>query len=189
MLEQDLLAKVIQILDAGKIEYMLTGSYVSSLQGQPRSTHDIDIIVAIKKTQVSRFAKSFPSPDFYLDEESIIEAIEKKDMFSLIETGGGNKIDFWLLTDSPFDQSRFSRRYIEEFMGQKIYVSSPEDTILAKLNWSKLSGGSQKQFLDALSVYEVQSGKLDIFYLEKSVKKLKLENFWQELKAKAQPLD
>lgn len=30
------------------IPYMLTGSLVSSLQGIPRSTHDMDIIVSIK---------------------------------------------------------------------------------------------------------------------------------------------
>lgn len=31
----------------------------------------------------------------------------------------------------------------------------------------KLSGGSQKQFTDALRVYEVQYQKLDVFYIEK----------------------
>ncbi len=91
---------------------MLTGSYASSLQVQPRSTHDIDIIVLLQKEQVSKFAESFPHPGFYLDKESIIKAIENQDRFDLIETGGSNKVDFWLLTDSPFDRSRFSRRYI-----------------------------------------------------------------------------
>ncbi len=111
MLEQDLLKKIIKILEANQIEYMLTGSYASSLQGQPRSTNDIDIIVLLQNEHVSKFIESFPHPDFYLDKESIIEAIENQDMFNLIEIGGGNKVDFWLLTDSPFDRSRFSRRY------------------------------------------------------------------------------
>jgi hypothetical protein len=67
-------------------------------------------------------------------------------MANLIDTVSGDKADFWLLTETPFDYSRFTRRYHEELMGMRIAVSSPEDTILMKLRWSKMSGGSEKQF-------------------------------------------
>jgi len=80
----------------------------------------------------------------------------------------------------------FHVRYSEEFMGLKMQVSSPEDTILAKLRWAKLSGGSEKQFTDALRVYEVQHGKLDIDYLEHWVKKLDVESLWKRLTDKAE---
>lgn len=84
-------------------------------------------------------------------------------MFNLINLKEGDKVDFWILTDDPFDKSRFSRRITEEFMGIKLLVSTPEDTILAKLKWAKESGGSEKQFIDALRVYEVQYGKIDTY--------------------------
>lgn len=92
----------------------------------------------------------------------------------------------YILTDEPFDRSRFARRYLEEFMGLKIQVSSPEDTILAKLRWANLSGGSEKQFTDALRVYEVQYEKLDIHYLERWAKKLDIELLWNRLKDEAE---
>jgi len=38
----------------------------------------------------------------------------------------------------------------EDVFGFTMKISSPEDTILSKLKWIKLSGGSQKQFIDAL---------------------------------------
>lgn len=60
-------------------------------------------------------------------------------------------------------------------------VSTPEDTILAKLRWVKLSGGSEKQFTDALRVYEVQYGKLNIDYLKHWVKGLDVESLWKRL--------
>jgi hypothetical protein len=44
MSQQELLAKVVGALDQLEIQYMITGSIVSSLQGEPRSTHDIDIV-------------------------------------------------------------------------------------------------------------------------------------------------
>jgi len=59
---------------------------------------------------------------------------------------------------------------------------------LAKLRWAKLSGGSEKQFTDALLVYEVQYGKLDIDYMEQWVKKLNLESLWKRLVNKAEAI-
>jgi hypothetical protein len=163
------------------IEYMLTGSVVSSLQGEPRSTHDIDIIVNIPPPAATELARVFPLPNFYLDEEAILEAINRQSMFNLIEITTSDKVDFWILTGEPFDRSRFSRRYTEAVMGLNLQVSTPEDTILAKLRWAKLAGGSEKQFTDALRVYEVQFEKLDLDYLEGWVIKLGVEESWKRL--------
>jgi len=160
---------------------MITGSVVSSLQGEPRSTHDIDMVVAILSSKVNELVEAFPPSDFYLDKDSILDAINRKSMFNLIDLREGDKVDFWILTNDPFDQSRFSRRYREDFMGIRMQVSSPEDTILAKLRWAKLSGGSEKQITDALRVYEVQSGRLDIDYLEHWAKRLDVESWWKRL--------
>ena len=181
MSQQELLKKVIQTLDQAGIQYMITGSLASSLQGEPRSTHDIDMVIAIQKSKVQELIEAFPPPNFYLDEDSILDAINRQNMFNLIDVNVGDKVDFWILTEEPFDQSRFSRKISEEFMGFKMQVSTPEDTILAKLRWAKLSGGSEKQFTDALRVYEVQYGKLNIDYLKYWVRKLDVESLWKRL--------
>ena len=44
MSQQELLAKVVHTLEQLEIEYMVTGSIVSSMQGDPRSTQNIDIV-------------------------------------------------------------------------------------------------------------------------------------------------
>ncbi|MBI1880894.1 MAG: hypothetical protein HYR94_22170 [Chloroflexi bacterium] len=181
MSQQELLKKVVQVLETAGIEYMLTGSIVSSLQGEPRSTHDIDIITAIKEVSVAKLTEAFPPPDFYLDEEAIREAIHQRNMFNLIDITTGDKVDFWILTNESFDQSRFARRYAESLLGFNLQVSTPEDTILAKLRWAKLAGGSEKQFTDALRVYEVQFEKLDLAYLSLWVKKLEVDELWKRL--------
>jgi hypothetical protein len=69
-----------------------------------------------------------------------------------------------------------------------LWVSSAEDTILAKLRWAKLSGGSEKQDTDALRVYEVQYSLLDTDYLERWVETLGLRSEWQRLLGKARPI-
>ena len=186
MSQQKLLKAVIGVLDQARIQYMVTGSVASSMQGEPRSTHDIDMVIAIQESKAHELSEAFPPPDFYLDENSILDALKNQSMFNLINSKAGDKVDFWVFTDDPFDRSRFSRRISVDFMGIQMQVSSPEDTILAKLRWAKLSGGSEKQFTDALRVYEVQYGQLDVNYLEDWANKLNVQSLWKKLTKEAQ---
>ena len=185
MSQSELLTRVVQALEKARIPYMITGSVASSLQGEPRSTHDIDIVVAIKPSSIDEFKRAFPEPEFYLEPTSILDAIKYQSMFNLIHVAEGDKVDFWILTNEPFDLSRFQRRQTEMVYGDGVMVSSPEDTILAKLKWAKLSGGSDKQFGDALGVYEVQYPKLDLDYLEHWAYRLDIRELWEELKKKS----
>jgi hypothetical protein len=52
MSQPELLKLGVRVLEDAGIEYMLTGSLVSSLQGEPRSTHDADIVVSIEHSAV-----------------------------------------------------------------------------------------------------------------------------------------
>lgn len=185
MSQQELLAKVVSALNQVGIDYMVTGSLVSSLQGEPRSTHDIDFVISAAPEIVGALVEAFPPPDYYLDRESVTEAVSRREMFNLIDVKSGDKADFWILTDEPFDRSRFARKYEENVLGMTLKVSSPEDTILAKLRWAALSGGSEKQFIDALRVYEVQSGKLDMEHLEKWANELGVQSYLQRIKNEA----
>jgi hypothetical protein len=106
----------------------------------------------------------------------------------VVDLGSGDKVDFWLLTDEPFDRSRFARKRVVEVAGMRFPVSAPEDTILIKLRWAELTGGSQKQFTDALRVYEVQHGVLDLDYLNDWASRLGVESLWQRLRAEAIPI-
>ena len=138
---------------------------------------------------IPSLVQAFPQPQFYLSETGINDAIDHKSMFNLLDTSDGGKIDFWILTDDPFDQSRFERKYEENIFGFKMKISRPEDTILAKLRWAKLSGGSQKQFIDAVRVYEVQFAALDMNYFEHWVNELELQSLWNALRDEARPIN
>ena len=188
MLQPKLLKKVLALLEANHVDYMVTGSLVSSIQGEPRATHDVDILVNISIAVIPAFADTFKPPDYYISQTAIKEAIRQKSMFNLLDTTEGDKVDFWILTDDPFDQSRFSRKYEEKMLGLIMKISSPEDTILMKLRWADLSGGSEKQFIDALRVYEVQFGILDNDYLESWSVRLQIQQLWKRLKEEARPI-
>ena len=188
MSQSELLKTVIHVLDRVNMAYMVTGSLASSLQGEPRSTQNIKEVMDIHIPDIPKLLQAFPSPDYYLDEAMIREAIQHHSMFNLLDVTYGEKVDFWMLTNEPFDQSRFRRRYRERFLDIEFHVSRSEDTILAKLRWAHMAGGSEKQFRDALRVYEVQFENLDISYIEYLVAQLALESLWQELTTEAESL-
>jgi hypothetical protein len=185
MSQQELLAKVVRTLEQLEIEYMATGSIVSSLQGEPRSTHDIDIVVNLPRSKAQALADAFPSPDYFLDQDALLNAISGRGMANLMDITSGDKVDFWLLTETPFDLSRFARRYYLNVLGMRLAVSSTEDTILMKLRWAQMSGGSEKQFMDAVRVYEVQHEKLDHIYLLKWALELGIEKELDRLRNEA----
>jgi hypothetical protein len=188
MSQPELLRKLLHVLEAAGIPYMLSGSIVSSLQGEPRSTHDIDVVVELPQGAAGSLLGAFPPPDYYLDEHSIREAVRTHGSFNLLEPATGEKIDFWMLTGDPFDRSRFARRYVEEIAGMKASISRAEDTILQKLKWAEMSGGSERQFGDALRVYEVQHGMLDLPYIEDWAGRLGVSELWERLKREARPV-
>lgn len=181
MSQQDLLTRVVGALEESGCQYMVTGSYASSLQGEPRLTHHIDLVVVIPPGAVVKLSGYFPAPEFHLDVDQMKAAIREQTMFSVLHVPEGDKVDFWMLTSDPFDESRFSRKIRERVLGMDLVVSAPEDTMLAKLRWAKLSGGSEKQYRDALRVYELQNETLDIDYTRKWVRMLGVETDWERI--------
>ena len=168
---------------------MLTGSWASSLHGVPRSTHDIDLVVELSSGHIELLAKEFPAPEYYLSLTAMRDAVRLHDMFNLLHIPSGDKVDFWLLTDSGFDRSRFSRRELAQLGNASLLIASAEDTILAKLSWAKKSGGSEKQFGDALQVFQLLASLLDHEYLERWVEELQLEELYQRLLNEAGEID
>jgi hypothetical protein len=188
MSQQELLAEVVATLTVLGIDYMLTGSVASSIHGEPRASHDIDLVILMPPEMTSALVAVFPPPRYYLSEAAVTAALRLRSTFNLLRTDTGDKVDFWILTDEPFDRSRFARKRVETVLGTAVPVSTPEDTILAKLRWAKLSGGSERQFIDALRVFEVQAGLLDVAYLDRWIEQLDLEDLWQRLRVEARPV-
>ena len=167
MSQQKLLIDVVSVLEKQNIGYFITGSIASTIQGEPRSTHDIDLVISVNTTQVKDFVHAFKNIDYYLDEDAAVESVSNSSMFNLIDTSSGDKIDFWILTSDSFDQSRFSRRIKSKAFDKEFFISTPEDTILMKLKWAKMSGGSEKQINDCIGVFEMHRPDLDMEYLNR----------------------
>lgn len=179
--EKELLLWVVRKLRQNKIDYMLTGSLATSFWGIPRSTHDIDVVIALKPTDIEKMKLAFKN-QFYLSKKAAQEAWEKKSMFNLIHSDTGLKVDFWILQFDPYHQKAFQRRKTVKIYGEKINLAAPEDTIISKLLWYQKSQ-SQKHLDDIRGILAVQSNKIDRNYIKEWAEKLKIEEIWGNLQS------
>jgi predicted nucleotidyltransferase len=68
---------------------MLTGSLASAHYGAPRSTQDIDVVIAAAPTHLRTFVKSLPSAEYYSDLDAALEAHERQSLFNVIDLATG----------------------------------------------------------------------------------------------------
>lgn len=171
--------RVASALDAAHIPYMLVGSFASSHYGALRSTYDIDLVITATPDQLKAFVNLLPNEEYYRDLESAIEAFRHQSMFNVLDNLTGFKIDLIFLKSGDFSRGAFKRRQLELIEGTPLYVSTPEDVIIAKLEWARM-GQSLRQLEDVASLLRLRWESLDHSYLEKWVGELGLASQWDE---------
>ena len=164
---QELLLKVAKILDDLSISYAVTGGYAVSMLGRIRSTLDIDVIIELPHSKISLLTEALKiiSEMSYVDENMVVRAVERKDEFNFIHVESGIKVDFFVQGSDAYSKGKFQRRIAKKIGKQTIYLVSPEDLILSKLRWHKISESS-RQLEDVESIIKIQR-KLDWKYLSR----------------------
>lgn len=179
MNQAELLTRAIDILESQQLTYMLVGSYASASYGEPRYTHDIDIVIEIGLTAVERLCGEFPAPQYYVSLPAAREAVAGRGQFNVIDTMSGNKIDFMIARNDAWGQSQVARRIRKPILpDRQMFVAAPEDAIIGKL-WYYQEGGSEKHLRDIAGMMQVSGDKIDTAYIGHWTKELGLTDAWQ----------
>jgi hypothetical protein len=165
---------VTAVLNSLGLEYMLVGSVAASIHGFVRDTHDLDVLIALRPDSVAPLEEAL-GDGFYLDEEAAQEAISRQDMFNIIHYTSGVKVDFWMLKNEEFATTQFDRRQSAVAWGLPTFVQSPEDTILSKLLWYRISP-SERQLSDVKGILAVKKSDLDLKYLRGWAKRIGVDD-------------
>ncbi len=176
--ELEILKQVAGRLERAGIAYMVTGSTAANFYTVPRMTRDIDIVVELFERDIDRFIPLFEN-DYYLEPETIRSAVKDKGMFNLIHDEYVIKIDFVVRKATPYRRREFSRRKKVAVDDQVLYLVSPEDLILSKLDWAKDSR-SQVQLADVRNLLKDVKG-LNRRYLTRWAKALGVEILYREM--------
>jgi hypothetical protein len=171
----DIVFLVTQSLERLGIPYVLVGSFASTSYGVYRTTADADILADLRLEHVEPLAQALRE-SFYVDTESIREAIQRRRSFNVIHLELGFKVDIFVPKARPFDRQQLGRRVLQPIGAQDertTYLASAEDTILAKLDWYRLGGEvSERQWSDILGMLKVQAEALDLAYLREWARNL-----------------
>src|SRR5581483_2101119 len=169
--------KVTDVFEKLGIPYLIGGSLASTLYGMVRTTQDSDIVAEMRAEHLQPFVAALQD-EFYVDDEMIAEAIQRRSSFNIIHRETMFKVDVFIPRPRPFLESQFARAQRQTFtfeteIGAKI--ASPEDIILSKLEWYRMGGEvSDRQWRDILGVLKVRAGELDLAYLRKWANELKV---------------
>ena len=147
----------------------MTGSFASAHHGAPRSTLDLDLVIAPQPEQLGNFVRLLPNDKYYVELEAALEACAHQSMFNVIDIATGWKIDLIVRKSRPFSREEFERRELVDVQGLQLFVASAEDIVIAKLEWSRMAQ-SQRQVEDVAAILKLKWNSLNKTYLDKWIK-------------------
>jgi hypothetical protein len=185
---QDSISLVIQlqtIFADLEIPHFITGGVAAATYGEPRTTRDLDIVIALSLTELDLMVQRLENEGFYVPGVEDIRSQRLKTL-GITHQQTIARADLMLASTSAFDQGQFNRRQAIEIPGRGIlYLASPEDLILNKLRWGKQQSQSDKQWRDVLGILKVKGQILDFNYLTQQAEALELTNMSVQVMSEA----
>lgn len=180
---REFIRTIIDLLEAQEIPYAIGGSIASSAYGELRATNDVDISIIIPDEKKAPFVNAIRELGYYVDWDAILDAIIWKTPFNVIDVASNLKVDFFLVTPTPLEESllqRTRRVPYDPSTGATAVFYSPEDVILYKLIWYR-EGRMPKHPKDILAILKRRHGRIDLEYISKWAREMGTEEFWNEI--------
>jgi hypothetical protein len=183
--QEEVVGRVIDALENMGVIYMVAGSFASNFHGIPRMTQDADLVVELDEPGAIRLVRELEQ-DFYVSEEAAREAVRLRRLFNAIHLATGFKVDLVIKKDRPFSDTELARRTGGHLAGRRVSFASAEDTILAKLEWSR-DAASDRQVADAQGIIQIHGARLDWSYLERWADDLGVRDLLERARPAAGP--
>jgi hypothetical protein len=183
MQEPNLFGLFASRLNDQKLNYMITGSVASIVYGEPRLTHDIDIVLDLDASDVNSFVAAFPTGEFYVAPVEVIrdEILRpERGHFDLIHLDTGFKADIYLKGKSELHAWALERTRKIDFQGIILSVAPPEYVIIRKLEYFK-EGHSDKHLADIKNILKNSKDLLDMRFIEAHCFRHGLSDLWQSV--------
>jgi hypothetical protein len=183
-----LAGRVAGIFESMGIRCVVGGSVASSVFGEPRATEDVDLVADLQPRHVIPLLQAL-GDDFYVEEAAVRRAIERRASFNLIHLPSARKIDVFVPARTVLGERQLQRRRLVPVSeDSSLYLLSPEDTVLQKLDWYRKGGGvSERQWRDVLGVIKVQADRLDWNDLERTADEARLRDLLERARSEATP--
>jgi hypothetical protein len=185
--EQEAIERLVRHLERLEIPYMVAGSVASSHHGRPRATNDADVVIDPTAQTLDLLVAALSADGYYVDPQVARRALAARRPFNVIDPDTAFKIDLIVRKERPFSREEFARRVRREVAGLSVQLATAEDTILAKLEWARKAGGSERQLDDVAGILQVSGAQLDRAYIERWAESLGVADLWQEIVRESGP--
>jgi len=184
MPEPDLLELFVARLDEIGVSYLVTGSVAATLYGEPRATHDIDLVVDLSEARCDSLPRVFPAAEFYLPPPEVVRLENEREgrgHFNIIHHASGLKADVYLVGDDALHAWAFRNARHYTVGKLEVRVAPPEYVIVRKLEFYR-EGGSPKHLRDIRSMLSLSPDLIDMPTLEDWVRRRGLDEAWAEVR-------
>jgi hypothetical protein len=167
-------------LEALGLRYMVSGSVAAVYYGEPRLTHDVDIVLDLPNDDIPRLQAAFPGDQFYCPPREVMIAEVARSLrghFNLIHHKTGFKADIYLRGKDPLHDWGLARSRTVALGEASIVLAPPEYVILRKLQFHR-EGGSEKHLRDIQRMVVALGKDWDRAALEEKVGEYGLEESW-----------
>lgn len=183
MPEPDLIELFAGPLQSAGIRYIISGSVAAMLYGEPRVTHDIDLIVFLRTDDIVKLTQLYPRPGFYVPPPEVIAvemARQNHGCFNVIHADTSLKADFFTASRDEFHAWAFRHSKKYSARGLEITLAPPEYVIVRKLEYFR-EGGSDKHLRDIRGMLNVSGEQIDRAELLAWAKRQGVEAEWRRV--------
>jgi len=183
MQEHNLFLIFLSRLEANSLTYIVTGSVAGIIYGEPRLTHDIDLILELDIENAHKILDAFPEDGFYRPPIEVIKQEIKRPYrghFNLIHHESGFKADIYLSGKDKLHEWAILNKKKYKLGDKDIWVAPPEYVILRKLEYYR-EGKSDKHLTDINNILEVSSSNLDMKVLNQMINEYGFEKEWESI--------
>lgn len=170
-------------LEKAGVPYMVTGSVAGMIYGEPRLTHDVDIVCELDDAAIDRLPSLFPEEEFYCPPIEVMRLEARRPQrghFNIIEHATGFKADIYLLSREALHRWGLDNRRAIEMDGHTLQVAPPEYVIVRKLQYFA-EGRSPKHISDIQGILRHTSDQLDELRLEQLIEQAGVQREWQRI--------
>jgi len=167
-------------LDAAGIDYMVTGSVASMVYGEPRLTHDVDLVIALDEASIDALVRQFPAAEFYCAPAEVIRVElhrRQRGHFNIIHHETGFKADVYLVGEDRLHAWAMAHRRHLRMGDSMLHVAPPEYVIVRKLEYYR-EGGSSKHLDDIRAMLRHSRDDIDMDELERRIASAGLGGEW-----------
>ena len=183
MQELDVLNVFLEPLNDLGIPYVITGAVAAIIYGEPRMTHDLDLVLHLQGKDIDRLIQQFPLTEFYIPPEEVIR-VEVGRAFrghmNIIHLNSGLRADIYLAGKDALQHWAIQHRRSITVSGKTVWIAPPEYVIVRKLQYYR-EGGSDKHLQDIRGMLEASREEIDFSFLQEKINEFKLQDEWQKV--------